>query len=633
VEGLTGERRILIEWLAVALLATAGVTLAVATDLFRRADNLLYDQLIRLEREPASDEIIVIAIDNDSIARIGGFPWPRDVHAGLLDRLEAARPRVILYDVLFVDPSPADRRLADAVSRTRPVLPLYMEVPGRNGEPVSVIEPIPPLRAAGAEIGHVNLSPDEDGIVRRAYLAEGRGDRLWPHVAALTACRAAGAACDLPRRGEGDGLARAEPYLIPFAGGRQHFRTVPFFAVLDGSVPDEFFTDRIVLIGATASGLGDAYATPLAERNTLMPGVELNANIIQALITGRAVKPAGPIARYALALLPLWLLLAGFLLARPRFNFLLGLALGAAAVGASVALLLVGGLWAPPLAALAGLIVVYPLWAWRRLEATTAYLREEFTRFRNDPDPLFAEARPAGDAVQSDIELLRAAIAHLRTATRQREEALQFLTHDMRSPQASIISTLGQAGGAVEAGIARRIENYARRTLALADGFVQFARAESQHVTREETNVCDVVLDAVDDLWPQSSARRIAIETEGCESERLVLGDRSLLTRAVINLVGNAIKYSPDGSTVRCRVASEAGEVVVSIEDQGPGISEDQRALLFQPFRRLGHGGPEGAGLGLAFVRLIASRHGGTVTCHSSPGEGSRFELRLPAAP
>ena len=69
--GLTGERRIFLEWLAVALLATAGVALAVATDLFRRADNLLYDQLIRFESEPASDEIIVVAIDNDSVARPG----------------------------------------------------------------------------------------------------------------------------------------------------------------------------------------------------------------------------------------------------------------------------------------------------------------------------------------------------------------------------------------------------------------------------------------------------------------------------------------------------------------------------------------------------------------------------------
>ena len=120
--GLTGERRIFLEWLAVALLATAGVALAVATDLFRRADNLLYDQLIRFESEPASDEIIVVAIDNDSVARIGGFPWPRDVHARLLDRLEAARPRAILYDVLFVDPSPADQALAEAVSSTRPIL-------------------------------------------------------------------------------------------------------------------------------------------------------------------------------------------------------------------------------------------------------------------------------------------------------------------------------------------------------------------------------------------------------------------------------------------------------------------------------------------------------------------------------
>jgi len=632
VAGPTRERRIVVEWLAVALLATACIALAVATDLFRRADNLVYDQLIRIQREPASDQIIVVAIDDDSLARIGGFPWPRAQHARLLDTLSAARPKAILYDVLFVEPTPNDPALAQAVARARPILPLNMEIPGLNGEAVTVVEPVAPLRGAGAEVGHANLSPDEDGIVRRAYLAEGSGERLWPHVAALAACRAAGKACNVPRQSTSEGLVREAPYLIPFAGGRQHFRMVPFWSVVEGTVPAEFFAGKIVLVGATAAGLGDAYATPLAERNTLMPGVELNANIVQALVTGLAITPAGPWVRYALALLPLWLLLAGFLLLRPRFNLVLGLALGAATIAASALLFAVGGQWASPVAALVALIAVFPLWAWRRLEATTAYLREEFARFRNDPDPLLAGVRPAGDTVQTDIELLRGAIDHLRSATRQREEALQFLTHDMRSPQASIISIIAQSEGAVEAGVARRIEGYARRTLALAEGFVQFARVEAQVLAREEVNLCDVVVDAADDLWPQSSARRIAVETLRCEEERLVRGDRPLLTRALLNLLGNAIKYSPEGSTVRCLVTAQDGRVIVAIEDQGPGICEEDLANLFQPFRRFGEGGPDGAGLGLAFVRVVATRHGGTVDCHSTVGQGSRFELRLPAA-
>lgn len=738
----TAGRRIFTEWLAVALLATVAVAVVVGTDLFRRADNLVYDQLVRLEREPPSSDIIVIAIDDESLSRLGSFPWPRDLHARLLERLAAAKPRAILYDVLFVDPTPADERLAQAIAVSRPVIPLYTEVPGRNGEAVTVIEPVTPVRAAGAEVGHANLSPDEDGIVRRVFLAEGADGRLWPHIAALAACRAAKAGCNLPQATEERGFVRTVPYLIPYAGGRQHFRTVPFAAVLDGSVPDEFFRNRIVLVGATATGLSDVYATPFAESGALMPGVELNGNIIQALISGRAIEPAGPVARYALALVPLWLLLAGFLFARPRFNLLLGLGLGAAAIGAVVALLLLGGLWASPVAALAGLVVVYPLWGWRRLEATTSYMREELERFRRDPDLRIVGDPAAGEAVQNDIELLQGAITRardlqhfvtdtlkglpdasfvvgpdgnivmfneragllvgnaegwhftsavgalasgqvfagderrpgdgslpgeltaggrhfdvrwsairtgdgtapswvlrladvteLRTATRQREEALQFLTHDMRSPQASIISTLAQAPEAVDSRIAKRIEAYARRTLALADGFVQLARAEAQPLPRDEVDLCEVVLDAADDLWPQSSARGMTVETPPCDEERLVLGDRTLLTRAAINLLSNAIKYSPEGSTVRCGVDTDGDRLVLFVEDKGPGLDEAQIARLCERFDRLGRGGTEGVGLGLSFVQVVASRHGGEIACRSEVGNGARFELRLPAAP
>ncbi|MBO9622319.1 MAG: CHASE2 domain-containing protein [Sphingomonas sp.] len=736
------SRRIFAEWLTVAILATGALALAVSADLFRRGDNLVYDRLTLLARQPASEDIIIVAIDDESIGRLGNFPWPRDIHARLLDRLQAAGPRVILYDVLFVDPTAHDAELARAAAAARPILPLYVEVPGRNGEAVTVVEPIAPLRAAGASIGHANLSPDEDGIVRRVHLAEGRSDRLWPHVAALAACRAAGVACALPKQASGEGLVRARSYLIPFSGARQHYRTVPFSAVLEGGVPAAFFRDKIVLVGATGTGLSDAYATPLAEPNALMPGVELNANIVQALISGRAITPAASWLRYAVALGPLWILLAGFLRARPRFNFLLGLALAAGIFVLSAGMLLLDGIWASPVAALAGLVAVYPLWGWRRLEATTGYMHEELERFRRDPDLLLPVEHRTGETVQTEIDLLRGAIARardlqhfiadtlkglpdasivigadghirmlndrahellgaaegrhfspivaelandsalaaerapgkdalpaeirdrhgrifdvrwspirdregalaswvlrladvteFRTATRQREEALQLLTHDMRSPQASILTVLRQSRDAVEPGVAKRIEGYARRTLALADGFVQLARAEAQPIAFDDVDLHDVVLDAVDDLWPQSSARRMPVETHGCDEEVLVRGDRGLLTRAVINLVGNAIKYAPEASTVRCGIQKDRGEVTIWVHDEGAGLTEAQVALLFQPFRRLNPAASEGAGLGLTFVRSVAERHGGTVSCRSKPGEGTRFELRIPYCP
>lgn len=733
-------RRILIEWFAVAVLATLAVVAAVRTDAFRRADNLVYDRLLHLQETPADDRIIIVAIDDESIRRIGRFPWDRSVHAEALRRLAAAHPAAILYDVLFVDPAPGDDALARAVGAARPILPAYMEVPGPNGIAVGIVRPLPVLLAAGATAGHANVSPDDDGIVRRIYLAEGTGNDILTHITAIAACRTSHAACTVPRDWQGSDHVREGPYLIPFAGGRRHFRTVPFSAVLDGSVPEAFLKDRLVLVGATAAGLSDAYGTPMAERDALMPGIEVNANALQGLIAGRALEPAGVFARTALALVPLWLLLAGFLLARPRFNFLLGIALLLAVVGTSVAAFLLGHLWLSPVTPLAGLLLVYPLWAWRRLAATSAFMRRELERFHGDPEVLPTQPRIVLEAVQSDIELLGQAVgrardlrrqvsdtlkalpdasvvigagegtiqfindralsllgdAHgrpfgwiverlsgvrqvpgvttagpdalpvqiidedgrifdvrwspihnhdgrlvawvvrladvtqLHLANRQREEALQLLTHDMRSPQASIIAALSQAPGDVDPKLAQRIEGYAHRTLDLADGFVQLARAEAQPLRLEPVDLADAIVEAADDLWPLSSAKEIRVETRQEDSEVLVSGDRALLTRAIINLVGNAIKFSPRGSTVRCTVHRDREEIRLSVCDQGPGLTEDQVAALFRPFRQAGKS-IDGAGLGLAFVRSVAIRHGGTVNCSNNEGGGCCFEVRFPA--
>ncbi|HVI04614.1 MAG TPA: CHASE2 domain-containing protein, partial [Sphingomicrobium sp.] len=708
---------------------------------FERADNLVYDRLIRFQGVPADDRIILVAIDDESVARIGRFPWPRTVHAEFLKRLAAARPRAIIYDVLFVDPSPGDLDLAKAVSLARPILPVFMEVPGRNGAPVSVDQPLPELLRAGARVGQANVSPDDDGIVRRVNLVEGANGRLWPHVAAVAACRALGMACINPQGETGPGYVRKQPYLIPFAGRRQHFRTVPFSAVLKGSVPDQFFKDRIVLVGATAAGLSDAYGTPMAERDALMPGVEVNANVLQGLVTGRVLSPASKAFRFIFALAPLWLLLAGFLLVRPRFNFFLGLSLALAVVAASALAFLEWHLWISPITALAGLLLIYPLWAWRRLEATSAFMRRELEHFHRDSDVFPSEHRPALEPVQSDIDLLGHAVgrardlqrvvgdtlkalpdaslvigasdgviqflndrghdllgdadgrhfswiverlaknrqllgtaapgpdtlptqiiddedrifdvrwspihAHdgklvswvvrladvtaLQMANRQREEALQLLTHDMRSPQASIIAALKQSPGAVEPRLAQGIEAYARRTLDLADGFVQLARAEAQPLHFEEINLVDALVDAIDDLWPLSSTKNIKVEIDSRESELLVSGDRGLVTRAIINLVGNAIKYSPSGSSVRCSVEPDQSKVRIGVCDSGPGLAEAQVANLFKPFEQGGKS-IDGAGLGLAFVRSVALRHGGTISFRNNRGPGCCFELELPLA-
>ena len=243
----------------------------------------------------------------------------------------------------------------------------------------------------------------------------------------------------------------------------------------------------------------------------------------------------------------------------------------------------------------------------------------------------------AGDGAGWIVRL--ADITPLTAAMRQREQALQLLTHDMRSPQTSILALLATTPG-LPPETSERLAAYARRTLALADGFVQLARAEVTQTAMEPVDLCDVAVEAIDELWPQCRQRHIEIRQEGCDGPMMALGDRGVLARALVNLIGNAVKYSPDGSMILVRAATvlDGGRTYVdlSIADQGPGLTVEEAALAFRPFQRFDRPGAEaagGAGLGLAFVQAAATRHGGGVSCRSTPGEGATFTLRLPEMP
>src|ERR1700751_1372680 len=106
-------------WLAIALLATALVTALVLGRITQRLDYIVYDHALAAAERPSPDDIVIVAIDNASLQAIGRWPWPRRIHAELLNRLPDAHPRAIGYDVLFVEPTADDAALAEAVRRSR----------------------------------------------------------------------------------------------------------------------------------------------------------------------------------------------------------------------------------------------------------------------------------------------------------------------------------------------------------------------------------------------------------------------------------------------------------------------------------------------------------------------------------
>jgi signal transduction histidine kinase len=225
---------------------------------------------------------------------------------------------------------------------------------------------------------------------------------------------------------------------------------------------------------------------------------------------------------------------------------------------------------------------------------------------------------------------LSGAAAHVRALERQRQEALNFLSHDLRAPLSATLALIELQGSEHDASTLTSIEVHARRALALADGFVQLARAESAQGYRMELlDLRDPVVEGIDACWPQARAKAMEVSGETPEHECLVRGDRSMLTRVLVNLIDNALKHAGQrGAGVHCRLLALEAGWRVEVIDAGPPLQPDVANGLFTRFRR-GNSDASGAGLGLAFVQAVAQHHGGRAGW-CARAQGNVFFIELP---
>ena len=222
-----------------------------------------------------------------------------------------------------------------------------------------------------------------------------------------------------------------------------------------------------------------------------------------------------------------------------------------------------------------------------------------------------------------------------RAAEEQRGVLLRFLSHDLRAPHSAILALLDvhrhQAGA--DAPLFEQIERQVRRALDLTDGFVLLARAESETYQFRPTLFAMLVLDVLDQALPIAQQKRIELLNEVDEEcqERLILADQGLLTRALFNLLENAIKYSPADSTVQLTVSCDGQWLRCELSDQGKGIAADELPDLFSQYRRFSSAqGIDGVGLGLSMVKAVIDHHGGTIECRSVVDAGTTFRIDLP---
>ncbi|MBS0419397.1 MAG: CHASE2 domain-containing protein [Proteobacteria bacterium] len=649
------------QWLGLLAVMSVVVVLACTYRWFWRLDFALYDASLPTRAAPA--DVVIVAIDDASIESIGRWPWRRVIHATLLERLRAMGARIVALDILMTEPDPTspgdDALLASAMSQGLPVvLPLMVRFP-RQGGFIREELPIRPLAQAAAAIGHVNVEVDPDGMVRSLFLKEGLGNPQRPYlsttlISGKQKCEANHP--DLEHAPQGVWVRDCQ-ILIPYLGPPGHFAQVSYADVLAGRVSDSAIRGKIVLVGATAQGVGDAWATPLSGGAQAMPGVEILANVLQAQRTGTLIRKVPLLPTILLSLLPIYLLGLALRVMTPRWSMMWGMTIWLTTIaGAVLALQLMHWWWAPS-AALLSILALYPLWSWRRLVAAQAFMDEEFARLAGVEQSLTPSVAPpssdrrALDPVDRRIDLLRTAtqllidarqrlltdISEMRKAQRERDDVIRFLSHDMKSPASSLMGLAQLQRDPQRAlppeELSERLDVLAQRTLALVDGFVALARAESVDRSKfDEFDVRDAIQDAYDEVWGAAQARNISISCTAPADLLHIEGDRQLLARAIVNLLNNAVKFSPDGTAVALECLAQPATVLIRITDSGPGIAPEQQALLFQRFTRGVHRGardPGGAGLGLAFVRVAAEKHGGRVWAENTTG-GAVFCLSVP---
>ena len=181
---------------------------------------------------------------------------------------------------------------------------------------------------------------------------------------------------------------------------------------------------------------------------------------------------------------------------------------------------------------------------------------------------------------------------------------------------------------------AHDISAAARHLLGLVDDLSDLQIVEEDHfrIAGEPTDVADVARRATNLLKVRASDQKVRIEAPFDDESLMVMGDFRRLLQILVNLIGNALRYSPPNAVVWVRLEQEGDLAAIVVADQGKGIAADQHDHIFEKFARLDVNEPGGTGLGLYISQRLARAMGGDISVDSAPGQGARFVLTLPLA-
>lgn len=295
-------------YLVIGLLVGAVFSLAFWQGIFSGPENFFTDLLY--STKAIDNRVVILAVDNESLGKIGQWPWPRAVFAETIEKMNTTPPAVLAFDVLFAESSRYGQEddSAFAQSLAKAVFPTVLPVEANNlflkkdELPLAdyFVEPITVFSSEdNVSLALANIIVDKDGVARSFPLsARGRQSGKVYQALAFQAVAESGA--------QAPGLANLNSVnRIVFAASAGSIRTIPFWRVYSGEAV-ELLKDKIVFLGATAPDLHDSRLVPFG-RQTEMPGAEIQANIANMLLKGYRLMDLPKI------LCVFWIILAAFL--------------------------------------------------------------------------------------------------------------------------------------------------------------------------------------------------------------------------------------------------------------------------------------------------------------------------------
>jgi signal transduction histidine kinase len=220
-----------------------------------------------------------------------------------------------------------------------------------------------------------------------------------------------------------------------------------------------------------------------------------------------------------------------------------------------------------------------------------------------------------------------------------RNDLISMIFHDLRSPLGNILSSLDvvQASIPPESETEQTLLTIATRSALrmsrMVDSLLDLRRLEAGQMTltRDQTDIATLTSEAIEQVLPIAEGKGIVLQKDISPRLPMVDVDIDMIRRVIINLIENAVKYTPGQGSVTVGARTGAQEMTITVNDTGPGIPPGEHQRIFSKFARLQReAAPKGLGLGLAFCKLAVEAHGGRIWVDSAPGKGATFSFTLP---